>query len=492
MSSLWIERSSRPSPTPLPGSGGSYDVVVLGGGLTGLVTALLFARAGCAVAVVEGRRIGDGTTGHSTAKISLLQGTRLSEIARRHGLETSRAYVDANLEGQQWLLSYCAEHEVPVQRRDALTYAASPELGQLIEAEHTACRTAGLGTERIDDAGLPFATFGALRLAGQAQVDPMELLLALVADLRRHGADVFEQTRATALRTRGGPLVRTRRGDLSADHVVVATGTPVFDRGGYFARLSPDRSYSMAFRTPEPAVDGMFLSAGDPKRSLRTAPDGDGSVLLVGGNGHVTGRASHPGARIDELRRWTTDRFPGAEFTHAWSGQDYSTASGLPYVGPLVPGDERVLVATGFHKWGFANAVAAALAISSTVLGSQAPWSMALSAWTSRELASAGRVVGLNASVGMELTRGWLEAFHRPKWPGEGDGFVGIVAGKPTATSTVGGRTRSVSAVCSHLGGVLRWNDAECSWDCPLHGSRFDPDGELLEGPATGDLRRLD
>ena len=471
---------------------GTYDTIVIGAGLTGLVTALLFARAGRSVAVLESRRIGSGTTGRSTAKISVLQGTRLSEIVQRHGSAVARAYVEANVEGREWLLGYCAEHDVAVQRKDAFTYAASADQQRLVTAEHDACRVAGLETRLSDDPPLPFATFGAVRLDDQAQVDPMELLLAIASDARRHGVHIFEQTRATGLRTRGGPVVRTANGDKFADHVVVATGTPVFDRGGYFARLSPDRSYALAFRTSDPAVEGIFLSAGDPRRSLRTAPADTGSILMVGGNGHVTGRVADARRHVEELRWWTMARFPGAELTHAWSAQDYSTASGLPYVGPLMPGDERVLVATGFHKWGFTNAVAAALTISSKVLGSVSPWSTAFSAWTSRELKSVTSIGGLNASVAAQVAKGLLRVAQRPDGPSEGEGTVGMAGRRPVATSTVDGQTRSVSAICPHLGGIVRWNDAECSWDCPLHGSRFDSDGRLLEGPATDDLRKFD
>lgn len=491
MTSLWLDRADRPVLEPLRSSD-SYEVVVVGAGLTGLVTALLFARAGRSVAVLEGRYVGAVTTGNTTAKISLLQGTRLSEIGRRHSPEVLRDYVAANLEGQQWLLRYCEEHGVPVQREPAYTYAGSPEAQRSVKAELAAGQTAGLEVRWVEEPELPYPTYGAVRLDDQAQLDPMDLLYALTTDIQEHGGAVFEQTRVRGLRRRGGPAVLTDHGEVRAGHVVLATGMPILDRGGFFARLHPSRSYSLAFRTPGRAVHGMYISADTPTRSLRNAPGTGGDLLLVGGNGHTTGRHTPTSELVRDLEQWTHAHFADAELTHTWSAQDYASVSGLPYVGPLLPGDERVLMATGFHKWGMANAAAAALALSGEVLDSATPWARAMTSWSRRDLASVGAAAALNGGVAVEMARGWAGSVNArtpdaPE-PAEGEGRVDHDGPRATAVSTVDGRTRRVSAVCPHLGGILRWNDAECSWDCPLHGSRFAADGAVLEGPATNGL----
>jgi nitrite reductase/ring-hydroxylating ferredoxin subunit len=240
----------------------------------------------------------------------------------------------------------------------------------------------------------------------------------------------------------------------------------------------------------------MYLSIDAPTRSLRTAPgEQPGTqVLLVGGNGHVVGRARDTGHRVDDLEGWTKRWFPGAEVTHRWSAQDYAPAAGLPLVGVLPGSRGRVFVATGYHKWGMTNGVAAALRLVAALDDDPRPeWGSALD--------RASAVVGLpgatrfSAEVGVEATRGWLGAEARtlPKAPpAEGKGVVGRSGVQPAAVSTVGGTTCRLSAVCTHLGGVVTWNEAERSWDCPLHGSRFAADGRVLEGPATTDLAVLD
>jgi hypothetical protein len=248
----------------------------------------------------------------------------------------------------------------------------------------------------------------------------------------------------------------------------------------------------------------MFLSAESPARSLRDAPDAapdadadadaDGSLLLVGGNGHRTGAPVSEAARLEELRAWTLTHFPEAEETHAWSAQDYVTHHALPFAGPLLPGHESVLVAGGYSKWGLTNGVAAALALSGRILGGHQEWSRILEPWRPAELRGVVDSLRVNGEVGLELAWGWLRPFIHPgvgPAPGEGDGTVRLDrVGSPTATARVDGVESRVSAVCTHLGGVVRWNDAERSWDCPLHGSRFGPDGEVLEGPATCGLSR--
>ncbi|MCW2794903.1 FAD-dependent oxidoreductase [Nocardioides sp.] len=491
--SLWQDRHPR-TPQTNPEVGGRWDVVVVGGGLTGLTTALLLGRAGKSVLLLEADHIGVGTTGRSTAKISLLQGTQLSTITRKHSSSVAATYVEANREGQAWVERFCGEHEVPLQRRSAYTYAHGERGARRARAELEAARAAGLAVEWVDEVPLPFDTSGAVRLEDQLQVDPIELLDALSLEAAAHGVTIVERARVRQVTGRDPVRVHTEQGDAEADVVVVATNIPFLDRGAFFARMAPGRSYGLAFRTETRGVDGMYLSADSPSRSLRDAPAIDGHVLLVGGNGHTTGRTSSPLAKIDDLRRWTATHWPEAVETHAWSAQDYLPHHSLPYAGPVLPGATDILVAGGFSKWGMTNGVAAALALSGQILGGHQEWAQVMRTWAPQEVRGLASAALMNAEVGLEMTAGWLRPLTSPGMgaaPGEGDADVRFdkIGRGPTASSRVGGTERRVSAVCSHLGGIVAWNDAERSWDCPLHGSRFAPSGEVLEGPATCGLK---
>jgi glycine/D-amino acid oxidase-like deaminating enzyme/nitrite reductase/ring-hydroxylating ferredoxin subunit len=491
MTSLWLDQDRPDLPGRFPG-GERFDVVVVGAGLTGLTTALLLARAGCTVAVLEGRRVGSGTTGNTTAKVSLLQGTRLSAIRRRHPAATVQQYVDANREGQAWLLRYCSDHDIPFQIRHAYSYAATRSGRPSVREEFDASVKAGLPVQWVDDTELPFPVFGAVRLAEQAQFNPMDVLTVMANDLITRGGLIVQKARVREIHPGKVTRLVTGHGLVHANRVVLATGTPIMDRGGFFARLEPLRSYAAAFRVPGPVLQGMYLSVDAPSRSVRSAPSTDGQLLLTGGNGHVVGRRTPTSTLVEDLTRWTEQHWPGAERTHVWSAQDYHSVHELPYAGPLSPVSDRVLVATGYDKWGMTNAAAAALALSSQILGGHTEWASVMKSWTTAELTGALPAAKLNAQVAFQLAGGWI----RPLLSApdlldlaEGFGRVQRDGATPTAFCTVDGRTIRRSAVCTHLHGVVSWNDAERSWDCPLHGSRFAADGTVLEGPATTDLK---
>lgn len=498
MTSLWLadRPAHRIAPT-LTEVERSADVVVVGAGITGLVTAVLLARAGQDVLVLEARTAGAGATGNTTAKISLLQGTRMTEIMGKHSQKVARQYAQGNLEGQQWLIDYCAQRDISLQREDAYTYAQSAGGVAKAQAELEACQSAGLAAEWVDEADVPFPFHGGVRLADQAQFDPMPFLDSLIAELHERGGRLVEGARVQHVSHDGARLklqVQTSTDDaveVRATRCVLATGIPILDRGGFFARVTPHRSYCMAFRVPGNITRGMFISAESPTRSTRSVPTDDGDLLIVGGAGHPVGRSSDPAASIDELSSWAKLHWPGAVQTHFWSAQDYTPVDALPYVGPILPGHDEILVATGFDKWGMTNGVAAALALAGRLLGGRMDWAEAFASWSPHELSGLATAAQANLAVGFNLAKGWIAPVTRMGATASED--CGVVTGPPwhlEAHSVVDGVERTVSPVCPHLGGIVNWNDADKSWDCPLHGSRFAPDGTLIEGPATRDLTR--
>lgn len=498
MTSLWLDQRA-PSETAvgtLDGVGGTVDVVIVGAGITGLTTAVLLARAGKRVVVVEARYVGAGASGNTTGKLSLLQGTKLSRIRGKHDQDTLRAYVAGNTEGRDWLIRHCDDHGLSVQREDAYSYAQTANGADTARDELAACREAGLEATWEADADVPFPYSGGVRLREQAQIDPVPVLSSLVVELETHGGTLLQGVRAVsmsgnriALRaTHSVNGERAQESSITADRLVLATGIPILDRGLFFARVKPKRSYCLAFDVPGEITRSMYLSVDDPSRSVRYAPTPAGDRLVVGGAGHVVGRRSSPAESIEQLAKWAELHYPGATQTHFWSAQDYSPIDELPYVGPILPGYESILVATGFDKWGMTNGVAAALALSARILGGHMAWSEAFASWRRHELSGIPTAALGNLEVGLNLARGWVTPTLSRAEPTEG---TGVVTGPPwhlQARSIVDGEEHITSPVCPHLGGIVNWNDADLAWECPLHGSRFAPDGTLLEGPATSGL----
>lgn len=491
MQSLWETDAPAIGTDPFPGDDRVLDVAVVGAGITGLTAALLFAQAGSSVVVLEARHVGAGTTGRTTAKVSQLQGTMLQRVRRGVDAASMAAYVESQRVAFDWLLNFAEQHDVPLEHRDAATVALTPDEVPTVEAEHRLARSHGLPTTFSTSSRTPFPTFAEVRLADQAQLEPLRLLAALAAEFRAIGGRIVEGARLTGVRasrwTAEPALLRTTRGVLRAEKVVLATGIPPLDRGLYFAKVAPRRSYAQAWRVPDAELpDAMYLGVGAGTRSVRDAR----GLLLVGGNGHPIGRHPSPLRASDELADWTLRYWPGAEPDVRWSAQDYVSPHGVPFVGWLPRGAGRVYLATGFSKWGMTNGVAAALTIVADILGGATEWQRQLHRRVTMPGALAAGI-GENAAIAAWYARSWARALRRalPSAAAEGRGELGRRGALPHGVSTVDGVTRGVCAVCPHLGAVVQWNDFERTWDCPAHGSRFAPDGAVLEGPAKRGLR---
>ncbi|GAA3280366.1 FAD-dependent oxidoreductase [Paenarthrobacter aurescens] len=492
MKSLWLDRESRFTSDSIPEEK-HFDTIVVGAGLTGMVAALLLSRSGQRVVVFEARTLGAVTTGNTTGKLSLLQGGVLSALRSQYSLKVVQAYVEANKSGQAWLTQYMEQQGIAFQRRTAVTFATTDDGGQRLRKEAAVSRDAGLDVHFSRDPGLPFPVVEALELEGQAQIHPMDVLETLARDIREHGGMIVEDMQVQNVGSAQPLEVSTAKGTFTADTVVIATGIPILDRGLYFAKLEPNRSYAAALRVPGDIPRGMYLSIDSPTRSQRTQPTAEGELLLVGGYGHTAGRAKSPQSHVNELLGWATKHYPGAEVTHTWSAQDYRATNLMPFFGKLPRGHGRIFFGTGYNKWGMSNGVAAALSITSDILGGQSDWASVIHHRVTSPQ-GALQAVRLNAGTTKRMVEDRARIKANPEItdqtrPAEGTGVVGLYKGEPAAVSTVDGTVCMVSASCSHLGGIVSWNDTEKSWDCPLHGSRFSPEGRYLEGPATRPLQ---
>jgi glycine/D-amino acid oxidase-like deaminating enzyme/nitrite reductase/ring-hydroxylating ferredoxin subunit len=495
--SIWTDTTPTPE-HPRLAHDLDVDVAVVGGGMTGMTTALLLAREGAKVAVLEAGRIGGGVTGHTTGKISALQGIVYDELKSKFGVEGAATYAAAQQAGLRRIRELVAELGIDCDLRDRpnFTYAAEESQVSDVEAEAEAAREAGLPVELVDDVALPYPVRKAVRLGDSAEFHARKFVLGLADAFLAAGGEIYEQTPITTLRERGGPSLEAEGGQrVDARDVIVATLMPVFDRAVYWTRLTAKRSYAIACRVTGGVPPGMYITAGSPTRSIRAIPVDGEELLMVGGEGHNTGEDDDTRERYAALEAFAREHWDVDEVTHRWSAQDLQPADGVPYIGRYTPISRHVWTAAGFRKWGFTNGAMAAELLTAMVQGREHEWADFFDPYRFTPLRSA-------KGVAMEVLKDGRHFVGDRLRGAEADSFDEVPPGEARLVrdglKLVGafrdddGTLKTVNPTCTHVGCRLGWNTAERSWDCPCHGSRFAPDGTVLQGPATAPLERLD
>jgi glycine/D-amino acid oxidase-like deaminating enzyme/nitrite reductase/ring-hydroxylating ferredoxin subunit len=474
------------------------DVVVVGAGVAGLTTALLLQEEGLSVTLLEATRVGQSMTTSATVKVTVGHGTAYSRIEEHRGEKVAAAYTAANLAGFAEIARIVGALGLDCMYQrglDHVVYATDDRGAARVEHEAQVTERLGLPVERAAQAPVPFDVSAALRFTDQAQFHPGRYLAGLAAAFVNRGGALVGGARVVDVSERGATCrVRTRDAEALGDRVVLATHYPILDRGGHVARLRARRSYGVAGILPGGVPAGMTISVGSPTRSTRTVHLAGDDLLIVVGEGHPVGRGDDARSRWDRLRTWARENFGVEDFRYHWSGQEIGTADGMPYVGRMHPLSTRLFTATGFDGWGMTNGTAAALLIRDLIMGADNPWASpfdASRAWT--------ELPGLETlTQNAQVARTWMGDHLHGAPSGSvaslrrGESAILKIDGQQAAAfRDEGGILHAVSASCTHLGCTVAWNDAERSWDCPCHGSRFDPDGAVLQAPATQPLRRL-
>jgi len=474
------------------------DLVVVGAGIVGLTTALLARREGLRVAVLEARQVGHGTSGKTTGKVTSQHSLIYDTLIRRHGEKKARQYAEANQAALDQVAGLVDELGIDCDLTWAPSYVwtREPRRRAAIESEFLAARRLGLPATLTDSTELPFPVEAAVGFDDQIHLHPGRYLTGLATGLTDAGGRLFEGTRvldvdehadAAEVKTSTGATVR-------ATQVVLATLLPIRYAGAYFARTRPTRSYGIALRLRGEAPKGMGISIDSPSRSTRPWPDPGAEGLIVVGNDHQTGKQDDTAWAYRDLEDWARAMFDVDAVDYRWSSQDFTTPDRLPYVG-RAPLTSRTLVATGFAKWGLSAGTAAAAILVDLLAERDNPWLPAFDATRIGGPRTLAGVVKDNLEVGRDFVRGHLGRVKASALehlaPGEG-GVVEVDGHSVGAYRDPAQQVHAVSLFCSHLGCSVAWNNAETSWDCPCHGSRFDVDGSVIDGPAVTPLKQVE
>lgn len=478
----------------------TVDTVIIGGGITGISAASLLARGGRKVAVLEALKVGGGTTGHSTGNLYVGIDRTLSALRSKYGVDTLREVLAARNYAVQQIARNVGEYRLDCDFTTCSWYFYSddPKTDAQIDEEFETAREAGLGMEQADPAELPFSCNRAIRLAEQAQFNPKLYVQGLARAIHSDDCRIYEHTAVESVTERNGICtVQTAGGKVHAEHVIHATHTP---KGIMLVQtlLGPYREYGIACKLrsglPGPGIFWGYPRAGE-KYSTRSYMRGNEHFLIVVGRPHKVGQLRNNEECLRQLEQFAAEHFPVIEVTHRWGGQHYRPADLLPYIG-RTDADSNILIATGFSTDGLVYGSLAGSMLADLIQGKSNPWAELFDPSRKQPLKAAKNFVKENANVFVQYLKDIPGLSAEAKdfadvAPGEGK-IVEKSMQKLAVCRTLDNRLMVRSAICTHLACIVNWNGAEQTWDCPCHGSRFKPDGSVLEGPALQPLYEVD
>ena len=431
MNSVWTESATMPHFEALEGEA-KTDVLIIGGGITGILCAWFLEKRGVDYLLAEGRTICSGVTKNTTAKITAQHGLIYADLLEKAGLERAKIYLDANQRALEEYFSLCRNIECDFEERVNYVYSLCDKAK--LEREADALGKIGFRALFQDAVNLPFSTAGAVGFAHQAQFHPLKFLARIAEGLK-----IYEHTFVTKL---SGNTALTEKGRITFQRVIFATHFPIDNKHGlYFLKMYQHRSYVIALENAA-TVEAMYVDEDKKGMSFRSY----GELLLVGGGSHRTGKQ---GGDWKELRAYAEQYYPQSKERYYWATQDCMPLDNVPYIGCYSKNMPQCFVATGYHKWGMTTSMAAAMILTDQITGKGNPYAEVFS--PSRSMLKPQLLINGGEAVVNLLT--------------------------PTTKR------------CPHLGCALKWNEAEHSWDCPCHGSRFDEDGGLIDNPANGDWK---
>ena len=432
MNSIWKESASLPHFDTLEGSV-TTDVLIIGGGIAGILCAYFLREKGVDYVLVEGNTICSGITENTTAKITSQHGLIYDKLLHRVGIEKAKMYLDANQNAVKKYFELCEDIDCDFEKRTNCVYSIDDK--RKLEREVAALYKMGFPAEIIETEELPFQTAGAVSFENQAQFHPLKFLAKIAENL-----NIYEHTFVKELAEH---TAVTEKGNIAFQKLIFATHFPIDNKHGmYFLKMYQHRSYVIALENA-PKLRNLYVDEAKGGLSFRCYQD----ILLLGGGAHRTGKR---GGNWKELRDFAAEHYPNVREKYFWATQDCMTLDGIPYIGAYSKRMPGCFVATGFHKWGMTSSMAAAMILTDLVLEKENSYAPVFH--PSRNM--------LKPQL---LINGWEAAVN---------------------LLTISKKR------CPHLGCALKWNEAEHSWDCPCHGSRFDEFGNLLDNPANGDLRK--
>jgi glycine/D-amino acid oxidase-like deaminating enzyme/nitrite reductase/ring-hydroxylating ferredoxin subunit len=499
--SAWLETIEMPQFSPLEADL-SADVCVVGGGIAGVTTAYLLSREGKKVILLEDGQLGGGETGRTTAHFSNALDDRYYEIERIHGERGSRLAAQSHTAAINTVERIVETEKIDCDflRLDGFLFEPPGGDPKNLQREREAAERAGLAVRLVDRAPAPFDTGAALLFPNQAQLHPLKYLRALVERLRAAQVQIFTGTHVSGVEGGNPGTVSTSAGKkVTARSIVVATNTPVNDWVAIHTKQMAYRTYVIGVEVPRDSVAPILLWDNDMPyhyvRLMRSSTQVSANdLLIVGGEDHKTGQKEDLAGPFGRLEHWTRERYTMAGSVRVrWSGQVMEPYDKLALIGRN-PGDEDkgVYIITGDSGNGMTHGTLGAQLLADLILGRPNPWESLYNP-ARKSLRGGTEFLRENVNVAVQyreyLARGDVRSTDEIR---NGQGAVLREGLKLLAVfKDKDGILHKRSAVCPHLGCIVKWNDVEATWDCPCHGSRFTALGEVVNGPALSSLEKV-
>ncbi|TBX16761.1 FAD-dependent oxidoreductase [Clostridium perfringens] len=453
------------------------DVLVIGAGIAGILTAYMLKQKGRDVVLIDAAEIASGNTKNTTAKITSQHDLIYSKLIAEFGEEKARQYAKANELAIKKYKEIIEDKRIECDFEEKPAYVYSLNEVDVLKEEVEAAKKLGIDAEFVQEANLPFKIKGALKFNNQAQFNPLKFLRGISNELV-----IYENTRALEIKEN---LVVTSGGNITANNIVVATHYPIMNAPGYyFMKMHQERSYVLALENTS-EIDGMYIDLNKEGYSFRTY----NNLLLLGGISHRTGE-NEEGGSYDELRKVAKKLYPKAKEKYYWSAQDCMTIDGIPYIGRYSSETPNIYVATGFNKWGMTSSMVSAMIISDTILEKENDFSEIFSPRRFDLSLSINNIANdlIETAKNFIAQKVYIPSSEIEHIKNGHGGIIEYNGEKVGVYKDKEGKEFFVSTKCTHLGCQLSWNADELTWDCPCHGSRFDYKGRLIGSPATKEL----
>lgn len=491
--SLWMASTPQPD-YPVLNEDIKVDVAIIGGGFTGIACSYMLLKEGVKACILEADHILQGTTGHTTAKITSQHELIYHKIKTQISEEFAKQYADANESAIKIIEETAQEHKIDCDfmPQSAYVYTLQDKYVQQISDEANTASSLGIKASYLNEIPLSFPIKAAVRFDNQAQFHPRKFLLALAKVVSDGGTKIFEQTRIVDIENNDQHyfLITNNGKKVSADKVIIASHYPCYNKNGlYFSRIYSERSYALAIKAKEKYPGGMYITAEEPGRSFRNQPYNDGELIIIGGEHHKAGQGMETIKHYEALVDFANQNYTVEDIPYRWSTQDCMTLDDIPYIGHFTSNTPNLYIATGYKKWGMTTSMVSAVLLKDLIVHGKSPWQDVFNPSRRTIAASAKNFIVENLNVAEQLIDGKISSLPKEVKIAPGEGKIIEANGQRAgAYRDEKGKLHIVDTTCTHMGCELNWNSAEKTWDCPCHGSRFSYEGDVIEGPAVRPL----